>query len=137
MRECLALRGRFLVLVCLHCVSGARRAGTAEAVPNAFGEEPAQEAKFEALPAGTNVMEATSLEAFGRRGVADGYGEIAVAPIQGMPFDQAFRARNTETPPHTYFFRVSTSSAIPMESDDYVLGMFYARTVEPPERGAR
>ncbi len=89
---------------------------------------PAEEdAKFLKLPPGAPVI-GGGVEVFKGGGKV---GSIEVVPIAGQPFDKALRITTREQPANPYSFQALAPTTAAVKKGDMLLGIFYARVVEP------
>jgi GH35 family endo-1,4-beta-xylanase len=84
--------------------------------------------KFAALPAGVSLLGPRGLDEFAITGSA---GSVSRVEVAGQPFTQAARIVTRERPANAYSFQFSAKNAAAVKVGDVLLGVFWARAVEP------
>ncbi len=84
--------------------------------------------KFAALPAGESLLGARGLEEFSLQGSA---GTLSKVDVVGQPFARAARIVTRERPANAYNLQFSAKNVAAVKAGDAVLGVFWARAVEP------
>ena len=84
--------------------------------------------KFAALPAGELLLGARGLEEFSLTGKS---GTLTRVDVVGQPFTRAARIVTESRPANPYSFQLSAKCLAPVAQGDALLGVFWARAIEP------
>ncbi len=84
--------------------------------------------KFASLPAGESLLGARGLEEFSLQGSA---GALSKVDVAGQSFARAARIVTRERPANPYNLQLSAKNVAAVKAGDAVLGVFWARAVEP------
>ena len=84
--------------------------------------------KFAALPPGASLLGARGLDEFSLTGKA---GTLTKVEVTGQPFARAARIVTESRPANPFSFQFSAQCMAPVAKGDALLGVFWARAVEP------
>ena len=84
--------------------------------------------KFASLPTGESLLGARGLEEFALQGNGGAMSKVDVA---GQPFARAARLVTRERPANAYSLQFSAKNTAAVKAGDVLLGVFWARAVEP------
>ena len=87
-----------------------------------------QDNRFKALPPGTPVLALSGVEAFGLGGIR---GTSEIVKITGQPFDQAMQIVTKARPENPFGVQMTSRTIAPVEKDDRLLAVFWARVLDP------
>ncbi len=84
--------------------------------------------KFAALPAGESVLGPQGIEEFALQGKG---GAVSKVDVVGQSFAQAVRLVTRERPANAYSLQFSAKNVAAVKAGDVLLGVFWARAIEP------